>query len=180
MTRTAIRILLGLSLVPILPSLFFISYFGLQQSGLGDLENLALSLFLCEALAISLWIAIWWNRIRRNAQAVLGTTLLASAFLVTVAAPYFDSSSQSMEAIVYSSPTWMWGLWIIGTAWLWRIRPGVDDAAALRNDGESDISPQCPACAYSLRGLSEARCPECGWTGTLDAVLDASLGMSDV
>ncbi|MCB9858738.1 MAG: hypothetical protein H6818_23920 [Phycisphaerales bacterium] len=181
MTRTAIRILLGLSLVPILPALFFISLYTWDFNfGLSDEWNATVSLIPCEMLAIGLWIAIWRTEVRWTHNRVVATAILACAFLATIAVPYFDSSSESINSIVCSSPVWMWGFWIIGTAWLWRNRPGHAAGAMERLSEECDIGPQCPSCAYSLRGLSEARCPECGWKGTLDAVLDASLGLGDV
>lgn len=181
MTRTAIRLLLGLSLVPILPSVYFVSYFGWDRSKLvsGELGN-ALSLLSAEILAIGLWILIWRTKVRWTANVTVGTFTLAMLFLMTVGVPYFSSSSSMIESTVYSSPGWMWGVWIIGTSWLWRERPGVMAEGQIDGEAGSEIGPQCPACAYSLRGLAEARCPECGWTGTLDAVIDASLGLGDV
>ena len=36
----------------------------------------------------------------------------------------------------------------------------------------SDAQIECPLCEYNLRGLSETRCPECGYTFTWAEVLD--------
>lgn len=34
---------------------------------------------------------------------------------------------------------------------------------------------RCPRCAYSLAGLPEVRCPECGWASTVDDIVGRSL-----
>ncbi len=35
-----------------------------------------------------------------------------------------------------------------------------------------DEAPVCPLCDYNLRGLTQPRCPECGYTFTWDEILD--------
>ncbi len=181
MTKSAIRLLIGLSLIPILPAVFFICFVGLDKEfGFTDELSTATSLAICELLAIGLWVVVWRNAVRWTPMRILGTSLLAVGLLPTALAPYFPKGNDMAEVIVYTSPVWMWGVWIIGTAWLWRDRSG-DELRLTDAAQDSDrISPTCPKCAYSLRGLSEARCPECGWTGTLDSVFDASLGIADV
>ncbi len=48
-----------------------------------------------------------------------------------------------------------------------------DDQAAGRNTLEQlrtfldDQNATCPLCSYSLQGIKDARCPECGWAITL-------------
>ena len=48
---------------------------------------------------------------------------------------------------------------------------------AFGNDGKMDL--RCPNCNYSMTGLSEARCPECGEHYTLDDLL-ARQGFADM
>lgn len=38
-------------------------------------------------------------------------------------------------------------------------------------DDAGDVRVNCPRCGYSMRGLSECRCPECGTLYTLDALI---------
>jgi hypothetical protein len=45
------------------------------------------------------------------------------------------------------------GIWLLVVAHRWRER---------RRRQRENL---CPSCAYPLRGLPEARCPECGWHG---------------
>ena len=33
---------------------------------------------------------------------------------------------------------------------------------------DNQVDVHCPSCGYSLVGLHQARCPECGWQTTLD------------
>lgn len=181
MTKSAIRLLLGLSLIPILPALFFICYVYLQKElAFSEELSIAISLANCELLAIGLWVLVWRNCVRWTPKRVLGTILLAICLLPTASASYYPPGNDMAEVIVYTSPVWMWGVWIIGTAWLWRDSSGNELRLTDAAQDSDRISPTCPKCAYSLRGLSEARCPECGWTGTLDSVFDASLGIADV
>jgi hypothetical protein len=59
-------------------------------------------------------------------------------------------------------------LWVAGTCFVWRTLPGEGPAA-----GRASEDVVCPACGYSLRGLTEARCPECGEAWTLDQLFAA-------
>lgn len=181
MTGNAIRLMIGLSLVPILPSLFFISYYGLDHNiGYSDELSATISLAVCITLAIGIWIGLWRTAVHWTARRCMITAGLACVFLATTGVPYMNWIGNGPLAMpIWSAPVWMWGVWIIATAWLWRDQPDRPrDISAV--SGESEIGPQCPACCYSLHGMREARCPECGWTGTLDAVIVASLGLGDV
>lgn len=60
---------------------------------------------------------------------------------------------------------------VIGLAlsafWIWRS----GKRAAWRRFTQE--GPRCPACGYSLKGLHEAKCPECGSSYTLDELWKA-------
>ncbi|MCA9257395.1 MAG: hypothetical protein KDA33_17230 [Phycisphaerales bacterium] len=178
MTATAVRLLVGMSLIPILPALFFIGWVGLNDHfGLDDELAGAITIATCILVAVCLWIAIWRKAVRWTRFRVWGTAILAAAMLPSAVSPYYSSANDAYETIVMNSPLLVWGMWFIGTAWLWRER-GESDAA--ESTGLAAASPTCPSCQYSLRGLAEAKCPECGWSGTLDAVFEASIPVADV
>jgi len=63
-----------------------------------------------------------------------------------------------------------WGTWIISTMLIWR-ESGTERATRLAGG-----AVHCPKCRYSLTGLREARCPECGEAFTLDALFAAQKG----
>jgi hypothetical protein len=61
--------------------------------------------------------------------------------------------------------------WVLITVLLWR------ETARERFERLAGLGPgptvSCPVCGYSLAGLREARCPECGTHFTLDQLLAA-------
>lgn len=62
------------------------------------------------------------------------------------------------------------GLWFAGTAWLWR-SDRIDLPAGLASESDLSRFVRCGNCGYSLVGLREVRCPECGWGSTVDEVV---------
>lgn len=60
------------------------------------------------------------------------------------------------------------GFYLIAIAFLWR-----DEQVYVARGMEINGEPLavCPQCSYSLRGLREVRCPECGWSATVDEFL---------
>lgn len=63
------------------------------------------------------------------------------------------------------------GLAIILRTWRDSIISAVDGRSVLDERGEVQVS--CPACGYSLIGLTSLRCPECGASFTLDEIIRA-------
>jgi 4-amino-4-deoxy-L-arabinose transferase-like glycosyltransferase len=61
-------------------------------------------------------------------------------------------------------------LWVAATCFVWRSDARDVAGTAAAGDGDDVV---CPACAYSLKGLREARCPECGEQWTLDQLFAA-------
>lgn len=49
-----------------------------------------------------------------------------------------------------------------------------DHADYRLTDRPADLA-KCPKCGYSLAGLQEVRCPECGWASTVDDIVERSL-----
>jgi hypothetical protein len=56
-------------------------------------------------------------------------------------------------------------LWVLATAWIWR---ETDEEYRRRALAAGGPLVACPTCGYDLRGLSCARCPECGTEYTID------------
>lgn len=59
-------------------------------------------------------------------------------------------------------------VWVLMTVLTWR-ETAEERARRLWTDAAAPIA--CPLCGYSLAGLREARCPECGSQFTLDQLL---------
>ena len=108
------------------------------------------------------------------------TIYLAIAFLVSPGLllwnPTLSSGPfvESWRVLCWLLPVFAWALWLAGTAWTWR-------SSQARISGEFagsvaiEVLVRCPACDYSLRGLHEVRCPECGWASTVDDIVERSL-----
>ena len=66
-------------------------------------------------------------------------------------------------------------IWMLGTALLWRETKAerMKRLAAGSGAGLAEAL-RCPSCGYSMRGLMQARCPECGSTYTLEALVTAN------
>ena len=63
-------------------------------------------------------------------------------------------------------------LWLISTVFIWRESPA-ERTNRTNESGRHTIV--CPTCGYTLNGLSEARCPECGTRYTLEDTVAARI-----
>ena len=85
MTSNAVRLTVGIALVPLLPGLFFIGVYALQDFGLSWPEDVYICLCYeaCAILAVIVWWLLWrpvveWNRRRRVLTGLLAVAFLAS------------------------------------------------------------------------------------------------------
>jgi DNA-directed RNA polymerase subunit RPC12/RpoP len=120
------------------------------------------------------WHLIWRSRLARHPMplsdrlAIVGLAALAGVV-----------SWLSTEVLLYDR--YYDGYWLpafiasvtVPLAWLVLMIVMWKEAPAKSADGH-DV--RCPACGYNLRGLSEARCPECGKRFTLDELFNAQPG----
>ncbi len=126
------------------------------------------------SLAGLLWLAVltWvWGGLRRERYAVralIGTlglgafAIMLSVWLDTIRVP---ESEYLIAALLLSAAA--------GSAWFWL-------SAAVRSSrgrsivtSDNLVNVNCPACGYSLVGLRELRCPECGADYTTDELIRA-------
>lgn len=103
--------------------------------------------------------------------AILLLFFLASSTTVFLVAGINTQPSAGTSVLyrtfLWTSPLFAAALWFAGTAWLWRSKR-IDLPEG--NLAESDLTDlvRCGECGYSLVGLREVRCPECGWQSTVD------------
>ena len=183
MTPNAVRLAIGIALVPFLPGLFVMIVLGLGSFGgsrWSDEMRLFAAYELCVVIAILVWFLLWrraaeWTPARRIVTITLALTLLGSPLSV-----FWEISRSSRpfvemwNAFCYLAPVFAWALWLTGTAWAWRAYR----SQALPQSAPSAPSTAlavCPGCGYSLQGLQEVRCPECGWKSTVDDIVERSL-----
>jgi hypothetical protein len=183
MTRDAVRLAIGIALIPLLPGVFVIEMLALQAftGGLWSEDVRAFAAYeVCIAVAIGVWWLLWlraiqWNARRRIVTICLATILVVSPVLV-IWQPVLTLGAfgDTWRIFCYLAPLFAWALWLAGTAWAWRTaRPRLLHDFADAANAES--LALCPTCGYSLRGLREVHCPECGWASTVDDIVERSL-----
>lgn len=179
MSQTAVRILLSLAIVVAVPCLYMISFTVLERApGLSDEEALLWSNVVAALLVVLGWIRVWRGSVRWTAARGFRTAVAVPA-TAAVAATLGLGSAVLLRydeiGIIVGGGLWL-ALWIAAIALIWRETPG-ERAGRLRLPG--DVALACPKCGYDLRGLHEARCPECGTQYTLDGLLALLLARRD-
>ncbi|MFQ5502943.1 MAG: hypothetical protein ACE5EQ_11700 [Phycisphaerae bacterium] len=176
MTPNTIRLVVTLALIPLLPGLLMITGMALEDfTALGSKWRMCLAYELCAIVTVILCISLWRVTIEWNLRRRIGTHILLLAVLLVPFSVFLPPGTSVWEAFRDTMPLMMLGVWFIGTALVWRSKPP-SLADFTSNDPEKleDII-RCPQCRYSLIGLREARCPECGWNSTLDDIVGRSL-----
>ncbi len=185
MTPNTVRLAVGFALMPLLPGVFFIVGNALHDFfSLNDDVTFVGAYCVCATLAVTLWWLAWRRVVRWTPQRRVRTGLLVAMMFVAPFTPLIPRLQVDwFDTIVMVTPLMVLATWFAGTARAWRLEPG-ETPTALRgtfsatqsldgkptNDDET-LSVPCGNCDYDLRGLREARCPECGWTTTLDALV---------
>lgn len=183
MTPDAVRLVIGIALIPLLPGVFVIEMLALQAftGGLWSEDLRAFAAYeVCIAVAIGVWWLLWlrviqWNARRRTATLCLAMVLVVSPVLV-IWQPVLTLGAfgDTWRIFCYLAPLFAWALWLAGTAWAWRSARQLT-TGRLTQATDAEAMALCPTCSYSLRGLREVRCPECGWASTVDDIVERSL-----
>lgn len=185
MTPDTVRLAVGFALMPLLPGVFFIVGNALHDFfSLNDDVTFVGAYGVCAVLSVVLWWLVWRGAVRWTSQRTVRTALLVAMMVVAPFAPLAPRLHVDwFDTIVRVIPLLVLAVWFAGTAWAWRLEPGemptsirqMIAASTLTNGthamDDNSVSVPCGNCEYDLRGLREARCPECGWTTTLDALV---------
>jgi len=168
MSANAVRIVWGLALVPFVPGLWTIVMLALEQFVWRvDWVNGMIAHALCASLIVGWWLFVWRPAARRTAE-VWQRTLAWSAGYVAIVTLcpllLLLNDPDWMVALWVCVPLMLTGLWLVLTAWMWRI--GETPLTPVSADVQETL--KCLSCGYSLIGLHEARCPDCGRQSTLD------------
>ena len=167
MSPTAVRIIVALALTLFLIGLGFILTLGLGETGLPDTWCLAIANVICALILVCGWWLTWRSALPAHGRYALRTTLSGLAVLICVGGvPFLPTPIEALEVLPYTIALIAGGLWLVYTAWLYCRAPDRDVSG-----GFDTARLCCPRCGYSLIGLREARCPECGWSTTLDELL---------
>ena len=124
------------------------------------------------AIVIGWWLALWGRAVAWTRQRIQ-TTLLAtggSAFLGLVCGALTRLADIDETFALFVGGVSAMVAWLVAACVLWRDRT-VTAAAGTAGSLASPGVVVCVKCGYTLNGLREARCPECGEVYTLDALL---------
>jgi DNA-directed RNA polymerase subunit RPC12/RpoP len=180
MTPTAARLVIGFSLMPVLPGMFFLAGTLINSLLSPGAEWTSFLAYQCSAaILLATWLGIWRSRIEWTPARRLRTLVLATLVVVSPASVFIPDASTLIDMLRDLTPLLMVAVWFAGTALLWRKPDSPRKPAAGTSIELPDDTVRCPKCGYSLNGLREVRCPECGWTSTLDDLVLRSLAFSE-
>ncbi len=165
------RILFSLGIgLAILAVLLFILAFTSATSELD--ENITL---LASTIAFAVWagvVLLFWTGKRRSVMSFLTVGALLILWLVTIALCFFWSQVSPRGEGLFIGGTLLAGIaGSIGVILLILRTRGNGNI----HDGSSHAAKEvrCPSCGYSMNGLHECTCPECGGRFTIDQLLSA-------
>jgi hypothetical protein len=176
MTRTIARLILAMLLLPATGAVFLLSAFVAIPGGGPPTVGRLLALWAVVYLFIgAYWLALWRGVVRWTRRRVLLTALATGLALVGGAA--FGAVGLAINFRMPPPIAILLGggfvpiVWVLATVVVWT-ETRAERADRLRALG-GPRAVACPICGYSLAGLTEARCPECGGRFTLDQLLAA-------
>jgi hypothetical protein len=174
MTRTVARLILAMLLLPCTGAVFLLLFLALivPAGGPPAVSRLLLMWFLLYAFVGAYWIILWrdmvpWSRRRVTLTALATVLSLAGGFAVALGCIAVNRQVPPPIAVLFGGGT-VPITWVLSTVLIWR-ETAAERLARLTAHGMPAIA--CPLCGYNLAGLTEARCPECGATFTLEQIV---------
>ncbi len=170
MTPGVVRLTIGLGLIPFLPGLFWIVAMATDHFlSMPEELGMAIAYEACALVTVATWVGVWRRGVAWTPGRRRGTIALAVALLAVPWSTFLPYGPQPWETARDTLPLLMLAAWFFSTALLWRsaAHAGYVDSSA----AALDRAIGCPGCGYSLRGLHEVRCPECGWHSTVDVLM---------
>lgn len=118
-------------------------------------------------LVVFAWLLIWrgmvrWTPGRKLATSVVAVSAQPVGFVLGLILSGRDKDFGWFLCAVMPSL-----LFVVGTTAVWVPIPRF----RRRRDVDPTLRVPCPDCGYNLRGLTEARCPECGGQFTLEQLI---------
>jgi hypothetical protein len=163
MSRLLSRVLLAILMFPLAGVVYLVTFAILEDAGNGGREYLVMAGGVTWMFVVAYWFSLWhagvqWTpkRIRETIVSTIGALFVA--IVLGRLLYYLDRSVGTFVGSVLAPL-----LWLVGTVFVWR-----DDGKRSAVTAGDAASVVCPACSYSMTGLTEARCPECGSRFTLD------------
>ena len=176
MTRTVARLILAMLLLPCTGAVFLLLMFLTvgRSTGPGPPPGggLLLMWFLLYLFVGAYWVVLWhdmvpWNRRRVLLTVVATVVALGGGCAVALALLAVNRQVPPPMAVLVGGGT-VPITWVLSTVLIWR-ETAAERLGRLTAHGMPVLA--CPLCGYNLAGLTEARCPECGATFTLEQIV---------
>ena len=180
MTATVARLVLAMLLLPVSGTLFLILFAAvLARGGPGPptVARVVAVWAMVDLFIAAYWIVLWLGVVRWDRRRVLWTA--GGTLLALLGGVAFALACGSLNPHLPAPLATLFGggvvpiAWVLITVLLWRETPRerFERLAGLGLGPGRSVS--CPVCDYSMAGLREARCPECGTHYTLDQLIAA-------
>jgi hypothetical protein len=174
MTRTVARLILAMLILPCTGAVFLllILAFVVPAGGPPAVGRLLLVWFLLYAFVGAYWVVLWWDMVQWNPRRVALTAAATGLSLVIGAAVALGGLA--LYPMLLLPPAVLIGggtvpiTWVLSTVLVWR-ETAAERLTRLTAHGMPVLA--CPLCGYNLAGLTEARCPECGASFTLEQLV---------
>ena len=172
MTRLVARLVLAMLLLPMTGAVLVICFalFVIRPGPPAVMSLLGMWAAVYAFVGVY-WVLLWRGAVRwtaaRIARTIAATLLaLAAGAAVATLCMTFNRNLPPQLAVLAGGgivPI----MWVLATVLIWREtqRERLERLAVLGG------TVACPICGYNLAGLSEARCPECGSTFTLERLM---------
>lgn len=176
MTRTVARLILAMLLLPCTGAVFLILFLAIVVPGAApgppSVARLLLVWFLLYAFVGAYWVVLWRDMVAWSARRVALTAAATAGALFGGAAVALGALAIQRQlpppiAVMLGGGT-VPITWVLSTVLIWR-ETAAERLARLTAHGMPAVA--CPLCGYNLAGLTEARCPECGGSFTLEQIV---------
>jgi len=169
MTPNLVRVLLSLALLVLSVVMWLEVVVAVDQRSSTNTAFLVADIGTVAVITLG-WLAIWRRAVSWTIGRVVWTCVaFGVAVTAAVLISLFEAVGRHNEELGLVVGALTWGAaWFGGTALAWRETSAERAARAVSGDS---AGPVCLQCGYNMKGLREARCPECGRTYTLDELL---------
>jgi len=175
MTRTVARLILAMLILPCTGAVFvllFVVLIANSPAGPPELWRILVMWAILYAFVGAYWIVLWrdmvtWNRRRIVRTAVATVLSIAGGVAVALGCVAINRQVPPPIAALFGGGT-VPITWVLSTVLIWR-ESAAERLGRLTAHGMPVLA--CPLCGYNLAGLTEARCPECGGTFTLEQLV---------
>ena len=173
MTGVVARLILAMLLLPFTGAVFvLLAVVIIPADGGPPVKEILLVWLLLYVFIAAYWILLWRDMVpwtpRRLAWTAVATVLsLAGGSALAVACLAVNRLLPPPIAVLVGGGT-VPITWVLSTVLIWR-ETAAERLRRLAAHGMPTIA--CPLCGYNLAGLTEARCPECGASFTLEQIV---------